>query len=133
MVGREIGTTASSLHALLLDHGWRWGVDSSGAQVWTLLQPGDYDPGRVDEHGRPVVYAGPRRFPLRAGDRIVVDEAGMVDLHTANALAQLADRQPRHRVWSSRTMPSSPRLCSAPEGHAATHAGFMQWLQIRGR
>lgn len=91
VVGREIGTTASSLHALLLDHGWRWGVDSSGAQVWTLLQPGDYDPGRVDEHGRPVVYEGPRRFPLRAGDRIVVDEAGMVDLHTANALAQLAE------------------------------------------
>ena len=91
VVGREVGTTASSLHALLLDHGWRWRTDASGAQVWTVLQPGEDDQGCVDENGRPVVYEGPRRFPLRAGDRIVVDEAGMVDLYTANALAQVAE------------------------------------------
>ncbi|MCR2811295.1 MULTISPECIES: AAA family ATPase [unclassified Microbacterium] len=84
VAGREIGTTASSLHALLADYGWRWARDAAGAEVWTRLRPGDVDPGSG------VVFEGPRRFPLRSGDRIVVDEAGMVDLHTANALAAVA-------------------------------------------
>merc|ERR1711969_55639 len=35
-------------------------------------------------------YAGPTRYLIGVEDRIVVDEAGMVDLHTANALAVLA-------------------------------------------
>jgi hypothetical protein len=84
VAGREIGTSASSLHALLGDHGFRWGRDEAGAEVWIRLGEGDIDPTSG------IRYSGPRRFPLQAGDRIVVDEAGMVDLHTANALAQIA-------------------------------------------
>lgn len=85
VAGREIGATASSLHALLADHGWRWETDEAGAQRWTRLDRGDGDPTRPG-----TIYPGPQRFPLRQGDRIVVDEAGMVDLQTANALAQVA-------------------------------------------
>ncbi|WP_417564154.1 AAA family ATPase [Microbacterium sp.] len=84
VAGREIGASASSLHALLADHGFRWGHDDAGAAAWMRLSVGDADPttGRV--------FEGPRRFVLDAGDRIVVDEAGMVDLHAANALAAVA-------------------------------------------
>ncbi len=85
VAGREIGTDASSLHALLGDYGWRWSRDEAGAEVWTRLAVGETDVAT----GR--VYAGPRRHPLGRGDRIVVDEAGMVDLHTARALAEVAE------------------------------------------
>ena len=84
VAGREIGTSASSLHALLADHGWRWSRDKAGAEVWTRLIAGGADPRTG------VVFEGPRRFIVHTGDRIVVDEAGMVDLHTANALAVIA-------------------------------------------
>ena len=84
VAGREIGTDASSLHALLRDYGWRWDRDDAGAEVWRRLQVGESD----DRTGS--VYAGPQRFLLEQGDRVVVDEAGMVDLHTANALAIVA-------------------------------------------
>ncbi|WP_295574921.1 AAA family ATPase [uncultured Microbacterium sp.] len=83
VAAREIGTAGSSLHALLADHGWRWNNDSTGSEHWTRLEPGD-----TDTTGH--IYLGPRRYPLSPGDRIVVDEAGMVDLHTARALAILA-------------------------------------------
>ena len=85
VAGREIGATALSLHALLADHGWRWGRDDAGVEIWTRLAPGEIDIRTG------YAYNGPRRFPLRDGDRVVVDEAGMVDLHTANALATIAD------------------------------------------
>ncbi|MBO1740741.1 AAA family ATPase [Leifsonia sp. TF02-11] len=84
VAGRDIGTAASSLHALLVDHGYRFADDATGRTVWTRLAPGDTDPVTA------AVFRGPRRYPIRAGDRIVVDEAGMVDLQAANALAQLA-------------------------------------------
>lgn len=84
VAGREIGTVASSLHALLIDHGYRFNNDAIGRTVWTQVRPGNTDPATG------AIYRGPRRFPLGAGDRIVVDEAGMVDLHAANVLAQLA-------------------------------------------
>lgn len=84
VAGREIGTTGLSVHALLADHGWRWGRDEDGAEVWRRLQLGENDPRTG------LVFAGPRRFALRPGDRVVVDEAGMVDLQTANALAVVA-------------------------------------------
>lgn len=84
VASREIGATASSLHALLADHGWRWTHDTAGASVWSRLSVGDIDPTSGN------VFTGPRRYPLAPGDRVVVDEAGMVDLHTANALAVLA-------------------------------------------
>ncbi|MET0829229.1 MAG: AAA family ATPase [Microbacterium sp.] len=84
VAGREIGATSLSLHALLADHGWRWGRDEAGTEVWSRLQVGELDPRTGS------AYVGPRRFGLRPGDRVVVDEAGMVDLHTANALAAVA-------------------------------------------
>ncbi|MGZ0712580.1 AAA family ATPase (plasmid) [Coraliomargarita sp. W4R53] len=84
VAGREIGATSSSIHALLADYGWRWGRDEAGAEVWTRLQRGDSDTRTG------YIYEGPQRFPLSHGDRVVVDEAGMIDLHTANALAELA-------------------------------------------
>lgn len=84
VAAREVGTTTSSLHALLHDHGYRWQRDASGAQNWTRLTIGDVDPIT----GTP--YSGPTRYPLTSADRIVVDEAGMVDLQTATALTELA-------------------------------------------
>ncbi|WP_442574865.1 AAA family ATPase [Microbacterium sp. F51-2R] len=84
VAGREIGASASSLHALLGDHGFRWKTDVAGAEVWTRLALGEIDPATG------IAYGGPRRYPLVAGDRIVVDEAGMVDLNAAIALATIA-------------------------------------------
>jgi thymidylate kinase len=84
VAGRELGTTASSLHALLADYGYRWARDDAGAEVWTRLAAGEVDPAT----GR--IYEGPRWFPLAPGDRVVVDEAGMIDLRTANALTSVA-------------------------------------------
>jgi exodeoxyribonuclease V alpha subunit len=84
VAGQEIGTVASSVHALLADHGWRWSKNAAGASDWSRLAPGDPDPTT----GLP--YNGPTRYPISADDRIVIDEAGMLDLHTANALAALA-------------------------------------------
>ncbi|GAA3033283.1 AAA family ATPase [Microbacterium dextranolyticum] len=84
VAGREIGTSASSLHALLSDHGFRWGRDPAGAEIWTRLTIGEIDPATG------FAYAGPSRYRLAPGDRVVVDEAGMVDLYAANALAAIA-------------------------------------------
>lgn len=102
---REVGARASSLHALLADHGWRWGTDAAGVEQWARLAPSD-----TDANG--FTYRGPRAHPLRAGDRIVVDEAGMVDLHTARALAILA-AQTGARI----AMIGDP-LQAAPVGHS---------------
>ncbi|WP_370651704.1 AAA family ATPase [Microbacterium sp.] len=87
VASREVGAAASSIHALLADHGYRWGADQAGAMVWTRLRVGEVDPGTG------VAYGGPTRYVLRSRDRIVVDEAGMVDLQTANALVDLAIEQ----------------------------------------
>ncbi|WP_439592026.1 AAA family ATPase [Microbacterium sp.] len=84
VAAQEIGTSASSIHALLADYGYRWSTNDAGAKVWTRLRHGDVDPDLGAD------YAGPTRWVLRAEDRIVVDEAGMVDLDTANALTELA-------------------------------------------
>lgn len=106
---REIGATASSLHALLHDHGYRWKHDETGVQLWTQLAPGDVD----DDGG---IYSGPRQFPLQDGDRIIVDEAGMVDLHSANALAELA-----LQTGAGIAMVGDPHQ-AAPVGHAGAMA-----------
>jgi exodeoxyribonuclease V alpha subunit len=84
VASRDIGTAASSLHALLVDHGYRFAQDPTGRTVWTRLRPGETDPTTG------ATYAGPRHYSIQPGDRIVVDEAGMVDLQTANSLAELA-------------------------------------------
>ncbi|WP_298743948.1 AAA family ATPase [uncultured Microbacterium sp.] len=87
VASREVGSAASSLHALLSDYGYRWGRDETGALIWTRLRRGDLDAVTG------AAYTGPTRYPLSPRDRIVVDEAGMVDLQTAVILAELAIEQ----------------------------------------
>ncbi len=73
----ELGVPAASVAALVHAHGWRWNHDG----VWTRLAPGDTDP----DTGR--TYTGPPRDAvLRRGERVIVDEAGMLDQDTAHAL-----------------------------------------------
>ena len=85
VAGREAGSASSSLHQLLHDYGWRWGNNRAGATQWSCLRIGEIDPETGNQ------YAGPRTG-IRAGDRIVVDEAGMLDLEAANALLDIVGR-----------------------------------------
>ena len=76
----ELGVPATSVAALVYAHGWRWNEDG----VWTRLNPGDPDP----ETGR--TYTGPPRDAvLSRGERVIVDEAGMLDQDTAHALLSI--------------------------------------------
>jgi hypothetical protein len=86
VAGRETGATASSLHGLLHDHGYRWAEDAAGRTVWTRLQVGDADPATGE------LYEGPKKYVVSTGDRIVVDEAGMVDIDAGLALTQVAEQ-----------------------------------------
>jgi hypothetical protein len=87
VASREVGAAASSIHALLADHGYRWGANEAGTKVWKRLRVGEVDPSTG------VTYGGPAKYVLRSRDRIVVDEAGMVDLQTASVLVDLAIEQ----------------------------------------
>ena len=79
---QELGVPADSVAKLVHAYGWRWNRDG----VWTRLAPGDAD----SENGK--IYTGPRvDARLRAGDRVVVDEAGMLGQDTALALLRIAD------------------------------------------
>ena len=78
---QTLGIPADSVAALVHAHGYRWNTDG----VWTRLAPGDLDP----ETGR--TYIGPPETArLREGERIVVDEAGMLDQESALALFTVA-------------------------------------------
>ncbi|MFV0375374.1 AAA family ATPase, partial [Microbacterium sp.] len=78
---RALGIAADSVAALVHAHGYRWNTDG----VWTRLAPGDTD----TETGR--IYTGPPETArLQAGERIVVDEAGMLDQDSALALFTVA-------------------------------------------
>ncbi len=83
VAGRETMSSSSSLHQLLHDFGWRWATDASGATVWKRLSIGEKDPTSGG------VYGGPR-IRINPGDRIIVDEAGMLDLEAASALLDVA-------------------------------------------
>ena len=73
----ELGVPATSVAALVHAHGWRWNRDG----VWTRLTRGDVDP----DTGR--IFTGPPRDAvLSRGERVIVDEAGMLDQDTAHAL-----------------------------------------------
>ena len=75
---QELGVPADSVAALVYAHGWRWNEDG----VWTRLALGDIDP----DTGRS--YDGPKQAAqLRPRDRVIVDEAGMLDQDTALALS----------------------------------------------
>ncbi|MDR2565895.1 MAG: AAA family ATPase [Bifidobacteriaceae bacterium] len=78
----ELGVPADSVAALVHAHGWRWNSDGA----WRRLAPGDADPATGAVYGGPPVAAR-----LRPGDRIVVDEAGMLDQDAALALLAVAD------------------------------------------
>jgi hypothetical protein len=78
---QELGVPAESVAALVYAHGWRWNADG----VWTCLTVGDTDPATG------ATYTGPPQAArLRRGERIVVDEAGMLDQDTALALFTVA-------------------------------------------
>ena len=73
----ELGVPTTSVAALVHVHGWRWNADG----VWSRLVVGDIDP----ETGR--TYTGaPEVLRLARGERVIVDEAGMLDQDTAMAL-----------------------------------------------
>ncbi|WP_235491960.1 AAA family ATPase [Leifsonia sp. Root112D2] len=84
VAGRETNSASSSLHQLLHDYGWRWATNQAGATEWTRLQRGEVDSSSGLE------YSGPRK-QIRSGDRIVVDEAGMLELEAANALLEVLE------------------------------------------
>ena len=107
---REVGVRASSLHALLADYGWRWDDDPAGGQRWSRLGIGEID----EATGRR--YLGPQRFALRRGDRVVVDEAGMVDLQSADALGEVLEQ-----TGAGIAMIGDPRQ-AAPVGHVGAMA-----------
>ncbi|WP_431218540.1 AAA family ATPase [Leifsonia xyli] len=85
VAAHETNSAASSLHQLLHDFGWRWNTGIAGNTEWTHLNLGDADPTTGQR------YQGPRTR-IRPGDRIVVDEAGMLDLEAANALIEVIHR-----------------------------------------
>ncbi|WP_181059400.1 AAA family ATPase [Pseudoclavibacter sp. AY1H1] len=87
VAGRETGADATSLHALLFQYGFRWTADEdTGRPAWQRLAIGQKDPMSKDGH----VYRGPKDSAVvDRKTRIVVDEAGMVDLHTMHALLQV--------------------------------------------
>ncbi len=82
VAGRELGVPAESVAKLVHAHGWRWNGDG----VWSRLAVGDRDL----ETGS--TYAGPPAWArLSHGERIVVDEAGVLDQDSAIALLTVAD------------------------------------------
>ncbi|KQP70609.1 hypothetical protein ASF40_12715 [Microbacterium sp. Leaf288] len=116
VASREVGAAASSIHALLLDHGYRWATDEAGAKVWTRLRVGEVDPSTGAVHG------GPTQYVLRSRDRIVVDEAGMVDLQTANVLVELAIEQGVGLAFVGDTHQALPVGHAGAMGSAIRHA-----------
>ncbi len=70
VAARELGVPAESVAKLVHAHGWRWNADG----VWSRVDPGE-----------PPAWA-----KLSRGERIVVDEAGMLDQDSATALLTTA-------------------------------------------
>ena len=110
VAGREVGVPSTSIHALLADYGWRWRTDDAGAELWWRLHPGEVDAVTGAR------YPGPRLVRLDAATRIVVDEAGMLDLNAADALALLA-----LETGAGVAMIGDP-LQASPVGHAGAMA-----------
>ncbi|WP_369961273.1 AAA family ATPase [Leifsonia sp. EB34] len=111
VAGREANSASSSLHQLLYDYGWRWRQNDAGSVDWIKLNPGDMD----GESG--LIYRGPKRL-IRAGDRVVVDEAGMLELEAANALLEVIGR-----IGAGIAMVGDQRQ-ALPVGHSGAMALF---------
>ena len=79
---QELGVATDSVAKLVHQHGWRWNRDG----VWTRLAVGNIDPDTDASYTGPAASAR-----LVRGERIVVDEAGMLDQDTALALLTVAD------------------------------------------
>jgi thymidine kinase len=79
---QELGVASDSVAKLVYEHGWRWNRDGA----WTRLSVGQIDPETGSRYAGPAAAAR-----LVRGERIVVDEAGMLDQDTALALLTLAD------------------------------------------
>ncbi|MGO1628863.1 MAG: AAA family ATPase, partial [Microbacterium sp.] len=77
VAGEALGIPADSAAALVYSHGFRWNADG----VWTRLTAGDTDPDSGRTFDEP-----PEHARLAPGERVVVDEAGMLDQDTAIAL-----------------------------------------------
>lgn len=116
VASREVGAAASSIHALLSDHGYRWATNGAGAKVWSRLRVGEVDPSTG------AAYGGPTRFVLHSRDRIVVDEAGMVDLQTANVFVELAIEQGVGLAFVGDTHQALPVGHAGAMGSAIRHA-----------
>ncbi|MGH1525955.1 AAA family ATPase [Leifsonia sp. L25] len=111
VAGRETMSASSSLHQLLHDYGWRWATTTSGATEWRRLSIGEPDSASG------CVYRGPR-LRINAGDRIVVDEAGMLDLEAANALLDVL-----HDTGAGVALVGDQRQ-ALPVGHSGAMAVF---------
>ncbi|MBW1639024.1 AAA family ATPase [Microbacterium resistens] len=77
VAGQTLGIPSGSVAALVYAHGFRWNSDG----VWTRLAPGGTDPDTGHTYSGP-----PEDARLSRGERVVVDEAGMLDQDTATAL-----------------------------------------------
>lgn len=111
VAGRETMSTSSSLHQLLYDYGWRWTTAASGATEWRRLLIGERDTASGS------TYLGPRNS-INPGDRIVVDEAGMLDLKAASALLDVA-----HATGAGVAMIGDQQQ-ALPVGHSGAMALF---------
>jgi len=77
VAAEELGIPADSVAKLVHANGWRWNRDG----VWIRLAVGQADPDTG------IVFDGPpAEMALASGERVVVDEAGMLDQDTALAL-----------------------------------------------
>jgi len=82
IAAQQVGAPAFSAAWLAHQHGYRWNTDGE----WTRLRVGDPDP--LTGH----TYTGPKPAAvLKAGDLLLVDEAGMLDQDSARALMVIAD------------------------------------------
>ena len=111
VAGRETMSSSSSLHQLLHDYGWRWATAASGATEWRRLSIGEGDTASGG------TYRGPR-ISINPGDRIVVDEAGMLDLEAASALLDVV-----HSTGACVALIGDQRQ-ALPVGHSGAMALF---------
>jgi hypothetical protein len=82
VAAQELRVSTDSVAKLVHEHGWRWNCDG----VWNRLAVGETDAENGSTYSGPSVTAR-----LTRGERIVVDEAGMLDQDTALALLTVAD------------------------------------------